>query len=302
MSEPLETRSAWKDIRAALETLPIQSVASLFRVSAGEIAAAVRRTEMQRQAVIPREHRDDVVTVDADLSRDESPARSAAPMAASTRRPPPPRVSKIEAVRHLVGVEPDGVVAKAAGVGREAVQAYRQRHGIAPATRGPAASVAVAPATRAPSAPRGSKIDAFRHLVGVELDSVVAKAAGVGRNAVQMYRQQHGIAPATRGLTAPQPTVARPEPTSATPPEPDSVLARQLGVSAASVPAPVPPSLAVQPQPGRQLQAFHVVVRDGEAETTYVAVGADIAEAAARAVAAGKPGAILSLTWFSEAL
>src|SRR5262245_66328489 len=50
-----------------------------------------------------------------------------------TRSAPPVKPSRIDAVRHLVGVLTDAEVAAKAGVTSSAVHQYRQRHGIKPA-------------------------------------------------------------------------------------------------------------------------------------------------------------------------
>jgi hypothetical protein len=205
------------------------------------------------------------------------------------RSPPPPVASRIEEFAHLVGVVSDAGVAKRAGVSPTAVTAWRKHRGIgadnpksSKAKRSSSARKAGHPidAAATPATPRRSKIDAFRHLVGVETDNVVAKAAGVGREAVQMFRRRHGIA------------AARPRATPARAPEPE------IAFEAVEPAQPAPET----PVPHRTLHAYHVVFRDGDAETTYVAVGADLAEAAARVLGAGRPGAVVSLTWFAEAL
>jgi hypothetical protein len=89
-------------------------------------------------------------------------------------------------MRHLLGVEPDGVVAKKAGVTVEAVRMYRRRHGIEhKVVRTPTATVA--------PRRRRSALDPFIDLLGTVPDSEVAARANVTGENVRAFRRRHGI-------------------------------------------------------------------------------------------------------------
>ncbi|MEQ1505980.1 MAG: hypothetical protein ABMB14_27350, partial [Myxococcota bacterium] len=80
-------------------------------------------------------------------------APTAASASSKGRKENKPRKSRIDRYRDIVGVLSDAEVATKAGVARTAVQMYRKKHGIPPATpRGksrPTAPAAATPATKA---------------------------------------------------------------------------------------------------------------------------------------------------------
>jgi hypothetical protein len=185
-----------------------------------------------------------------------APAR-AAPKAPKT--PAGPKAgggSKIDAFAHLVGVEPDAVVAAKAGVSRTAVTGWRRRHEITasqPRGRTPKAAP-VAPARSAAKAapvapgPRLSPLDAFADQFGKVADADIAAQAGVSAWVVGDYRRRRGI-PGWQGF--------RNQP-------------RKAALS------PVVELRAVEP---RVLRAYIVIAMARGEQREFIAVGPDIAEA-----------------------
>ncbi|MEQ1568371.1 MAG: hypothetical protein ABMA64_22230, partial [Myxococcota bacterium] len=168
-----------------------------------------------------------------------------------------------------LGKVADDVLARKAKVKGSEVRAYREKLGI------PAYSTKRA--AKAEGEGRRSKIDAFRHLVGVLTDPEVAVQAGVTRTAVQMYRKKHRIPPA-----APpgDPTVARTR-------TPEAIAAR------AAVPPRPAPSGA-----GRQF-AWKLTLASAGGELVRIAVAEDAASACSRAAAYGD---VVSVERLAEAL
>ncbi len=163
------------------------------------------------------------------------------PLYGSPRRPG--RQSKILAHAHLIGVEPDEVVAALAGVTSAGIRGYRWTRGIAAPKR---ADVAVAsgdgshggadPAgPTATSAQKGSAIrpassisvlEAHREIIGGVPDVEVAFRAGVSPRAVLQFRQRWGIPAAPRPFPPPK----EPPPQKPRPPSPVDPYRAQLGV------------------------------------------------------------------------
>lgn len=266
----------------------------------------------------------------------------------------PPRGSRIDPYRELVGVLTDSEVAAKAGVSSSAVHQYRNRLGIAPALpqgttrraldrrkereahgtpspapkrkkrpvsvenaddvialhvdqlgRAPDREVAAqigatADAVRRfreklgigafPETPSGapsragargkSKLDPYRHLVGVLSDSDVAKRAGLTRSAVQMFRRTHGIAAAS--LPGGPRSGATPSPAPA--------------VERAATPRPT--SRSVAPSSGGSY-AWLIRFSSPSGEKTRVALASDAAEACRAASASGE---VVSVERLAEAL
>jgi len=149
--------------------------------------------------------------------------------------------ARLDPYRGLMGQRPDGEIAKLAAIDRRYVVVYRHHNDIPAYRRGKN------PAAQGGGKPRRfrrSKLDVFRHLMGVEPDGVVAEQAGCSREAVMRYRRRHEIPAAPRGArrllppqqppSPPEPRLAEPEPQAdplqgdlALPPEPeDQVAAR----------------------------------------------------------------------------
>lgn len=216
------------------------------------------------------------------------PATAAAPVAASpVPAPSAPafrevtveptfKKGKLDAFKHLIGVEPDGVVAARANASAGGVKAYRERHGIAAAPRAarvgvPTASTAVVQAiTVAPpeaSTPRlaeesavrtarPSKLEAHRDIVGVLSDTAVAEVAGVTPSGVRKFRARHGIPPGVASghavATAPAKMPDAPRITRATAPPHEVHIAAvedQGRTVPAAVPAPAPVAVVAENVP-----------------------------------------------------
>ncbi len=119
------------------------------------------------------------------------------------------RKSKLDPYVDLIGVLSDREVADKAGVSSENVRTFRLRRGIPAKWRGETAVEVSkrgkkpkgrrkAKSTR-PRAPRPSKLDPFKELLGEVPDKQVAAKAGVTVENVRAYRLRRGIAAAWRG-------------------------------------------------------------------------------------------------------
>jgi hypothetical protein len=186
----------------------------------------------------------------------------------------PARPSRIEEFAHLLGVEPDAVVAAMAGVSRAAVTSWRKKRGITASQPRSTPSRGSAPRPRGrPADPRKSeRLEQFRDKMGTMSDSDVAAMAGVSRDLVVDYRRKHGIKawdgfrskPRNRAGSAPSPAPA-----------------------AAPAPAPVRAARVA----GERTFAYSVTASGRGATRDFVAVGADIEAACrkARTVLEGRP-------------
>ena len=159
-------------------------------------------------------------------------ASEALPPALGVVAPAPPW----EKWKDRLGKEPDGVLARAAGVTADTIKGWRRELKIAAFHKAPPAppeaapvappaeppkprarvvrrrtredgtredtvvqeEVRVAPVVEAPKSP-ANPLDAFRDRMGVEADGVIAAEAGVDRRAVVKYRQERNI-PAYSGF------------------------------------------------------------------------------------------------------
>ena len=210
--------------------------------------------------------------------RTETPA--AAPSAPASPAPSSDRTfknGKLTAFRHLMGVEPDAVVAARAKATAGGVKKFRERHGIAAAPATPSAgkpaavvvrSSAPAPATgTAPAAgqpapesipadrqPRPSKLDAHRDIVGVLTDAAVAAIAGVTRDGVRQFRKRHGI-PSTARTQPPETAVVVPAGVNPAEPASEPVAQGTRGEASApesTTPAAAPPVVESGTEPAAQ--------------------------------------------------
>lgn len=280
------------------------------------------------------------------------PARSSAtPETPPAAREPGPGLapsgrSSIDDYRALLGTVPDSKVAALAGVSRAAVAKYRARRGIAGVEPAPLIlknQDLPAPATDEPAsgAPRPSKLDAHRAVVGVLTDREVGERVGVTPEAVRVYRKRHGIAAAWTTLapkaqmplisTEPRgalPPAAVPptaessseaglprEPVAPAAPTPPAVTAPTPELSppplatAAPAPAQIAPPAPMEPTASdvAEPRAFVVLAGRADERRRFTCVGADISQAlglAVRALAARRDGPwrVLAIRQDTEAL
>ena len=241
------------------------------------------------------------------------------------------RKSKLDPHLDQLGVLPDKQVAELAGVTFENVSAYRARRGIPARWRGegdplPDAATQAPPAPKRASKPRKGKLTPYLAEIGILEDAVIAKKAGTTAQNVRTFRLRHGIPARWRGegeplpceaeilqaaveKVAPEPDVApepeevRPEPESApaeaepTQPADDEVAEELPPEPEEAMPEPAKPTLQ---------RAYSVTVEGPEGEVEYVAVGADIGEAATKALAAlkahGIEGTVVAMRFLAGAL
>lgn len=135
-----------------------------------------------------------------------------------TRSAPPVKPSRIDAVRHLVGVLTDAEVAAKAGVTSSAVHQYRQRHGIAPAL--PQGTTRRALERRkatdqgrgsepSPSGSAEDRLAAHVSQLGTVSDETIARRAKVSVDQVKAARDARGIAAYTAKRGRPPATDGR---------------------------------------------------------------------------------------------
>ncbi len=185
-----------------------------------------------------------------------------------------------------------------------------------------------------------SALDGYRHLLGVEIDRVVARMAGVSASAALMYRRRHGIpsAPSSRarplaatGAPSSPPGEVRPSKLDAfrelVGAFPDRLVAERAGVvtetvrlyrvrhgippvppvalptppPASPMPAPVAPP-APEAVPATATWAYIATVRRGDTEQQYIVLGGSVAEAGSVAVRAAHDGQVISLVRHLEGL
>ncbi|MBN1336433.1 MAG: hypothetical protein JXB39_10775 [Deltaproteobacteria bacterium] len=155
------------------------------------------------------------------------PAKSTPPAAKATRKARRPvRASKLDAYVDKIGMVPDAEVAALAGVTRDAVRKWRERHGVPLPTVAPEPSrTAKHPAEPVKAKERTSTLDAFADKIGVLQDAEVAAMAGVARSTVVFYRKTRGIPPAkrTRARVLAKPAVEVPMVETPVPVEPPEV-------------------------------------------------------------------------------
>ncbi len=152
--------------------------------------------------------------------RPREPVRRLAPASTPTPAVEPEitgtRRERMDAHRHLLGTASDSNIANRAHVTENYVREYRLSVEKSTVTKTPKTTKATPTAKDLPvvgvpvptqePAPRSSKLDAFRHVLGTLPDAEVALLAGVNRKTVVIYRQAHDIAacPRGRGAKAPE--------------------------------------------------------------------------------------------------
>ena len=173
----IETNDWWQDLVELKDQLSLRELAERFKVTPGAISAAFKREGITRRPAPPGPRARRKPRVQDDLPPE--------PGEASNARDPRPgsKDALIEPHRHLLGKIPDPEVAELAGVAHRTIVKYRKLRSIPPYS-GPRTTKAGG---------RKSKIDAYKHLLGVEHDRVVAMKAGVTVNAVRNYRTKRGI-------------------------------------------------------------------------------------------------------------
>jgi len=180
----IETFDWWPQLVRMKDELSLRELAEKFEVTPGAISAAFKRTGLARKPAPPgprarRRGRGDDETLPPEPGEDLS-AR------------PGSKDHRILPHAHLLGSVPDADVADKAGVSVRTIASFRARNLIA-GYKGPRRR------RSAIRTGRGSKVDAFVHLLGKVPDRVVAEQAGVSLNAVRAYRTRMGISAAGRG-------------------------------------------------------------------------------------------------------
>jgi hypothetical protein len=270
MSVPLEQQSFWNALVADARRKPLRQVARDYGTTLPELQAALLRADVLGARP----------TEPTSVQAPGAPAAGStdkvgAPTGTTRRAGRFPRRAdsangaraRIEQVVSLLGTEPDGTVARRAGVARKTIVEYRKANGI-PAYKGDAAAgppnprrIQQAPADRAAdgsaapaTAPlRGSRLDTFADIIGVLPDREVAERAGVSAENVRMYRARRGIAAGWRHAAQLTSTPA----------------------TAASVPAPRPQPAATFAwrvhvvQPDQERRVYSVVADDLLAAVTH---------------------------------
>jgi hypothetical protein len=180
----IETFDWWPQLVRMKDELSLRELAEKFEVTPGAISAAFKRSGLDRKPAPPgprarRRGRGDDDTLPPEPGEDLS-AR------------PGSKDHRILPHAHLLGSVPDADVADQAGVSVRTIASFRARNLIA-GYKGPRRRRTE---TRTG---RGSKVDAYVHLLGKVPDRVVAERAGVSLNAVRAYRTRMGISAAGRG-------------------------------------------------------------------------------------------------------
>jgi len=255
-----------------------------------------------------------------------------APAPRMRSRPARRRKSKLDPYMDKVGVLPDKQVAMLAGVTPENVRAFRNRRGIPARWRGEGeplpdagAPAPAPPASKRASKPRKGKLTPYLAEIGILTDGVIAKKASTTPQNVRNFRMRHGIPARWRGEGEPLPgeaeilqsAVEEPKPevapeTEDVPPEPESTPDPEESTQPTGVDPPdelpADPEEVLSPALTKPVlqQAYSVTVERPEGEVEYVATGADIGEAATKAVAAlgehGIEGTVVGIRFLACAL
>lgn len=239
IADALTQKPWWNEFLASLKSTPLNKLARKYGVSVADLHRA-----LEAQGLLPG-----ATPVAAPRAAASAPAANAsAARARGTVSSRGGATARLEALRHRLGKEADGVIAAELGIARKTVVEFRKRHGIsayipprpretpsaapavaeatpaAPAvaeappvavTEAPASRPAAAPRRRAAKMPevpivgRPSKVDPYRDLVGVLPDREVAERAGVTAENVRMYRIRRGIVAQWREASAAASPAAR---------------------------------------------------------------------------------------------
>ena len=191
------------------------------------------------------------------------------PLSAST-------LARLDPLRPRMGQVPDREIASLARVDRRYVVVYRQQYGIPAFDYRTAGSSTRSPKPAIPPTQhfRRSKLDGFRHLMGVINDGEVAQQAGTSREAVMRYRQRHQIPSAPRAVEPQITPIPVPNPQVETLPPvfediPDDV--------------PAFDEIAHDPTPPLLIDAYMVTVHTNGISKDYVVTGPDIVSAVSHA-------------------
>lgn len=176
----LEQLPLWTEILRLKDELPLGELAQRYQTTPRALSAALERTGAWRLGP----------TDEGDLPPEPGEASRAVDLHPAARKAlsqlrEGSKDLRIAPHAALLGRAPDAEVAKAAGVSIRTVASFRARHGI-PGYAGPRRRPE-------PTRVRGSRIDAFAHLLGKVPDVVIAQRAGVTAHAVRAYRAKHGI-------------------------------------------------------------------------------------------------------------
>ncbi len=239
-----------------------------------------------------------------------------------------PRKSKLIPFRNELGIIPDREIADKVGLTSEAVRRYRTRHGIPARWRGEGEALpgegeilskasqpkpkASKPARRQARTGRGrkSKLDPYLDELGILPDKALAEKAGVTPENVRAYRIRRGIPARWRGegepLVAEQPAALEPEPAAQAPAESQPAAAPPAPPEPAPAESPAPTPSEPARAPSVLLRGYSVTLSGPDGEQEFVAVAADIAQAAIAAVAAvqkrGLSGEVVGLRFLARAI
>ncbi len=196
--------------RSTPEAAPRTSKLDDFRDVLGTVSdrEVARLAGVNRTTVVLYRQAHDIPACPRTKPAPAATVRLEAPVPEPPAAAPATRTSKLDHHRDLLGQVSDEEVAAVAGVSRKTVLLYRKEHNIPAMPRGhvrPAIPVRQADVTPAQPAPpardtprtdargRASRLDAYRDILGVERDSVVASRAGVSDEAVRQYRLRNRI-------------------------------------------------------------------------------------------------------------
>jgi hypothetical protein len=131
----LEESTEWEAIRTAADQRPLPEVAASFGITAGSLAAALKRTQSNRTAIQSAINGESTASSEGrDPDREDRAGLPPEPSGSSRGRAGERR-SRLDQFRDLIGRMPDAAVAARVGMSLQAVRNYRQKHGIRAAGR-----------------------------------------------------------------------------------------------------------------------------------------------------------------------
>lgn len=330
----LEDRPWWPELVELKDVLSLRELSTRFGAAPAAISNALKRSGMDRNAAPPgpRAKRDPELqraaaealeAVETSARKGGKSARSAKPAAA----PAPAVVAPAPKAAKDKGGKGKGKGGKAKAAKVEVVApAPAKAAKVEKAPVAPAKAPAKAPAAPAPvvedkgDAAGGSRITPFLHLLGKEIDRKIADMAGVSVSAVTNYRKRHGIGSATGTGPKPAPVVkaAAKAPKAAKAPVAPVAPAPVVEVEAPVLEAPAPVVVKEAPAPVVEVAAPVLEVPAAPAAPAapavagfgyrvtiggegFVVVASDIAEAARRAMEAGR-GAVTGVELLGTAI